>query len=78
MTADSRKIETSARRIHDAHGARGAVLIAERIGAVSTAEDRTQFDTWMAIASQFVRLQGDAQAQRETARHLRRLLDTIL
>ncbi|MBN8841747.1 MAG: hypothetical protein J0H88_00745 [Sphingomonadales bacterium] len=78
MTADQRIAHEKARTIHDTHGARGTVVIAEMIGSFAAMKDHAQVALWTAIAAAFIKLQGDAQAQWDTARHLRTLLDSLL
>lgn len=77
-TAEHRSIDARARDIQAAHGTRGTVVIAEKIGAVAAGSDQAQVDMWMAVAARFVTLQPGPSTQRDAAQHLRKLLATLL
>lgn len=77
-TAEHGNAEANAVAIIEQHGAHGAVVIAERIGALAAAHDEEGAAQWMAVAARYVRLQdGGEQAQRDAARRIRALIAAV-
>lgn len=75
---DMQPVEGRAQAIHDQYGARGTIVIAEKVSAAAAAQDEAGVANWLSVASAFVNLYSHSQqTQWDIARHMRQLLDAV-